>query len=222
MPGRKKTIPVTAAEGPKKTRRPRKKAAMDTVEKAIVNEAAVSAEEEKGPTAPAASQEVPVSEKKENEPKLLGEEKPKKKRTARKKKIETEAAPATVSEDKPKRRGRKKKAEVPAVGDAAETVDVKAETVAEITEEIMPEPEIAPEPKEEKKPAPKKRKNAKPTVIIQSLMGGELTVEEITDRVVKAAKTKDVRIWIKTEENRAYYTVGTTEDAGGYIVLWKE
>lgn len=222
MPGRKKTIPVTAAEEPKKTRRPRKKAAMDTVEKAIVNEAAVPAEEEKVPAVPAAPQEVQVSESKENEPASATEEKPKKKRAARKKKAEAEAAPGAVSEDKPKTRGRKKKAAVPAVGDAAETADVKVETVAEITGDIMPAPENAPEPEEEKKPSPKKRKNAKPTVIIQSLMGGELAVEEITDRVVKAAKTKDVRIWIKTEENRAYYTVGAAEDAGGYIVLWKD
>ena len=110
MPGRKKTIPVTAAEGPKKTRRPRKKAAMDTVEKAIVNEAAVPAEEEKVPAVPAAPQEVQVSESKENEPASATEEKPKKKRAARKKQAETEAVPAAVSGDKPKTRGRKKKA----------------------------------------------------------------------------------------------------------------
>ena len=147
MPGRKKTLPVTAAEEPKKPRRSRKKSGAAAIEEAVVKEAVKEAVIDAVPAVEeaAADEPAPVAE----------------------------AVPEPAPEEKPKSRGRRKKAEAPAV-------------------------------------------------MIQSVLGGELAVEEIVDRVVKAAKTKNVQIWIKAEENRAYYTVGGAEDAGGFIVLWKE
>ena len=53
-------------------------------------------------------------------------------------------------------------------------------------------------------------------------MGGELLIEEIVKRVVEAAETEDVQIWIKPEENKAYFTIAGKDNVGGYVVLWEE
>ncbi len=100
----------------------------------------------------------------------------------------TETAEAAPAEEKkPARRGRKKK---------EETAAVKAE---------------------EKKPARRGRKKAEKKaedmkVYIQSAMGGEIALDEILSRIGKADA-----IYIKPEDNAAYYTRSGKNDK---IVLW--
>ena len=55
------------------------------------------------------------------------------------------------------------------------------------------------------------------TVSIQSLLGGNITVDEIIARV-HAAAPDATKIYVKTEENKAYY-VG--KKSRGFVVLWE-
>ena len=55
------------------------------------------------------------------------------------------------------------------------------------------------------------------TVSIQSVMGGSITTDEIIARV-HAAAPDAVEIYVKTEENKAYY-VG--KQSRGFVVLWE-
>ena len=102
---------------------------------------------------------------------------------------------------------RKKKAEAAAA--EAVTAEVKTENAAaEISQE-----------------APKKRrtrakKEVVPTVIIESVLGGQIRVEEIQARVKAAiGKTEadHIEIYVKAEENRAYFIAG---DVSGSVFLW--
>lgn len=69
-----------------------------------------------------------------------------------------------------------------------------------------------------KAPAKKPRKKG-PAVVIQSIMGGEITVDEILARIeTQINEQKVTSVYIKAEENRAYYVAG---DEGGYIELWQ-
>ena len=52
-----------------------------------------------------------------------------------------------------------------------------------------------------------------PSVLIESLLGGTITVEEVLKRVPAGADT----IYIKPEENKAYWVKG---DETGSIELW--
>jgi len=64
--------------------------------------------------------------------------------------------------------------------------------------------------------ASKKRKA--PTVIIQSIMGGEITVDEILERIGRQTGDLELNcVYIKAEENRAYYVAG---EEGGCVELW--
>ena len=66
-------------------------------------------------------------------------------------------------------------------------------------------------PAKEEKPA-KEKKPAKPVIIIQSPLGGEITAEEIL------AKTGKVdRVYVKVDENAAYWVNG---DQSGAVNLW--
>jgi len=74
--------------------------------------------------------------------------------------------------------------------------------------------EAAPTPVEEKveKKAEKKTSKQPAKIIIQSLMGGEITPEEILSRVGDVDK-----VYIKVEENAAYWVKG---DETGAINIW--
>ncbi|MGX8706841.1 MAG: hypothetical protein ACSW8J_09705, partial [bacterium] len=51
-----------------------------------------------------------------------------------------------------------------------------------------------------------------PTIIIQSAMGGEITVDEILARVGDVEK-----VYVKPEENAAYWVKG---EENGAVALW--
>ena len=55
------------------------------------------------------------------------------------------------------------------------------------------------------------------TVFIQSVLGGSITVDEIIARV-RAAAPDATEIYVKSEENKAYY-VG--KKSRGFVVLWE-
>lgn len=71
------------------------------------------------------------------------------------------------------------------------------------------EPEIAAEPAA--------AEPSEVTVSIQSVLGGSITTDEIIARV-HAAAPDAVEIYVKTEENKAYY-VG--KQSRGFVVLWE-
>ena len=69
------------------------------------------------------------------------------------------------------------------------------------------------------KKAPAK-KAISPEVSVQSLLGGEISIGEIIRRVnekVGGAAHDTFKIYIKSEENRAYYVA---DDKTGYVELW--
>ena len=85
--------------------------------------------------------------------------------------------------------------------------------------EVIAEPEVKEEVKAE---APKRtrKKKAVPSVFVQSLMGGEISVEEIVARVTEVAGTSDVQIFVKSEENKAYFYVSADPGNSGFVLLW--
>ena len=85
--------------------------------------------------------------------------------------------------------------------------------------EVIAEPEVKEEVKAE---APKRtrKKIAVPSVFAQSLMGGEISVEEIVARVTEVAGTSDVQIFVKSEENKAYFYVNADPGNSGFVLLW--
>ena len=104
----------------------------------------------------------------------------------------------------------KKTRAVELAGDAktivADTVKETEEKIEMITEKTV------------KAPAKKPKKKG-PAIVIQSIMGGEITVDEILARIAAQASEQEVNsVYIKAEENRAYYVAG---QEGGYIELWQ-
>ena len=210
MPRKKKEAPEVQAEETKKPRRTRKKAAPEapaveevkTAAEQPAEEAAVQekAEEAAVQAEPAASETTPAPAE---------EKKPAKRvRKTKEAAAPAKAVKAPAEKKAPAKRGKKK---------AAAAAEAKpAEAVMPTPEETKPAPEPA------KKKAVKPRKGRKPEVRIQSVMGGELLIEEIVKRVVEAAETEDVQIWIKPEENKAYFTIAGKDNVGGYVVLWEE
>ena len=68
--------------------------------------------------------------------------------------------------------------------------------------------------------APAAKKTVSPEVSVQSLLGGEISIDEIIRRVnekVGGAAHDTFKIYIKSEENRAYYVA---DDKTGYVELW--
>ena len=65
----------------------------------------------------------------------------------------------------------------------------------------------------------KKTEETEPVIVIESVMGGKITVDEIKTRVKDAVNhpVKDLEIYVKTEENRAYFTA---DGVSGSIYLW--
>ena len=59
-----------------------------------------------------------------------------------------------------------------------------------------------------------------PVVKIQSLSGREIDTADLIDKVAQAAGTDDVVIYVKAEENRAYYIIGGDPENGGSVELW--
>ena len=138
----------------------------------------------------------------------------------RKKKEETVAAEtvtkAAKEVKKPARTTRKKAADAVPV---AEKVKEVKEAVKEVVKEVS---EATAEKAAAVKPvrASRKKAAAAPKVSIQSVMGGEITVDEIISRVKEAAGKEAeaaLEIYVKTEENKAYYVAG---DVTGSVDLW--
>ena len=103
----------------------------------------------------------------------------------------------------------KKTRAVELAGDArtivADTVKETEEKIETVTEKAVKAPV-------------KKPKKKGPAIVIQSIMGGEITVDEILARIAAQASEQEVNsVYIKAEENRAYYVAG---QEGGYIELW--
>ena len=124
-----------------------------------------------------------------------------------------ETAPETV--EAPKKTTRKKAEEVKeAVVATEKKVRSTAKKTAAKVEETVKAAEKA---IEEKKPVRRAKKQT-PVITIQSMMGGEISVDEILKRVEEKAAGKAVTaIYIKSEENKAFY-VADGED--GSIDLW--
>ena len=114
----------------------------------------------------------------------------------------------------PKKGGAKKKAK-----DIA--AEVKAAEEPVVTEAAPAGPDVKEKKQKKTKPAvpkkaaPKKGKAA-PSISIESLLGGKITIEEITAKVLEAAPDAK-EVFVKAEENRAYYTAGSGD---GFVVLW--
>ena len=83
-------------------------------------------------------------------------------------------------------------------------------------------PAVEEKPIKEVKPAPaaveekKNEKAEKIDLIIESTMGGQISADEIINRV-KEKRSDAAKIYVKPEENKAYFTYG---DSVGAIELW--
>ena len=135
-----------------------------------------------------------------------------------------EAAPAPAVEEapakKPRTRKKKETAAEAAPAEPVPAVEEKAEKPAKRTrkkkdaEAAPAEPVPAVEEKVDEKPAkkPRARKKTTPTVIIQSIMGGEINVEQIIAKVGEVDT-----IYVKPEENAAFWVRG---EETGAVSLW--
>ena len=123
-------------------------------------------------------------------------------------KVTAAAEEKTETVKKPVSRTRKKAETAP----VAEKVKEAGKAVKEVVNEMKAEA---------LKPVTAGRKKAlAPVVSVQSVMGGELTVDEIVKRVNEAVGGKvysNFTIYIKTEENKAFYVA---DDVTGSIDLW--
>ena len=95
------------------------------------------------------------------------------------------------------------------------------EKIAKAVEEKAT-PAVEEKPIKEVKPAPaaveekKNEKAEKIDLIIESTMGGQISADEIIKRV-KEKRNDAAKIYVKPEENKAYFTYG---DSVGHIELW--
>ncbi len=65
-----------------------------------------------------------------------------------------------------------------------------------------------------------RKKAIAPSVAIQSIMGGEIHIDEIVAKVndkIGAKVYEEFRIYVKPEENKAFYVADGEED---YVELW--
>ena len=128
------------------------------------------------------------------------------------KKYETEYRDDLISEkaEKPAKRGRKKKDAAPAVEEAPtkkpRTRKKKAEPAAAPVDESLLQMQTNAEA------AVNALFTQKGTVIIQSPMGGEITPEEVLAKVGPVDK-----VYVRVDENKAYWTRG---DESGAVDLW--
>ena len=112
--------------------------------------------------------------------------------------------------------------------DIKAAVEGVAEVIAPVVEEkAAPVAEEKADPVVEEKAAPVVEEKAATTVkaekteeqvelIIESTMGGQISADEIIKRV-KDKRNDAAKIYVKPEENKAYYTYG---DSVGDIELW--
>ena len=93
------------------------------------------------------------------------------------------------------------------------------ESVFEAAADVIAETVVDESETPKKKPAhSKKKKKSAPVVTLQSVMGGDITLEEVLKRVEAVVDDEEVLdIYIKTEDNKAYYV---TPERSGYILLW--
>ena len=104
-----------------------------------------------------------------------------------------------------------------------EVVEEIAEVVATTMEEKEAEP-AATSVEEKKAPVAEEKADepAAPVVeervdlIIESTMGGQISADEIINRV-KEKRSDAAKIYVKPEENKAYFTYG---DSVGHVELW--
>lgn len=114
---------------------------------------------------------------------------------------EKEAAPA--EKKAPAKPKRAKKAAAPAAEEKAAPAEKKAKAPAEKKAKAAPA---------EKKEKPARAKKVAAKIVIQSVMGGEIAIEDIL------AKVGDVdTVYVKPEENAAYWVKG---DQSGAVNLW--
>ena len=112
--------------------------------------------------------------------------------------------------------------------DIKAAVEGVAEVIAPVVEEkAAPAVEEKAAPVAEEKAAPVVEEKAATTVkaekteeqvelIIESTMGGQISADEIIKRV-KEKRNDAAKIYVKPEENKAYFTYG---DSVGHIELW--
>ena len=128
----------------------------------------------------------------------------------RKKKVEevvVETAPVEESQ-KPARRTRKKVAEV-----AEEVAKIEKKVHKKAAEKVEEAVKVI----EEKKPVRRAKKKA-PAIVIQSMMGGEIALDEILKKVEEKAAGKAVtNVYIKSEENKAFFVADGETDS---VDLW--
>ncbi len=134
----------------------------------------------------------------------------------------TETAAAAEETKKPARRTKKVKPEE-VVKEVAAVVDTAGKSVKEAVKKVEAQVEKTMEKQagkqvEKKAVVRSKKKESAPAITIQSKMGGEIALDEIIKLVNEKAAGKTVtNIYIKSEDNKAYY-VADGED--GYVQLW--
>jgi len=130
-------------------------------------------------------------------------------------KTEDVADSFTANEIEAKKTVRKggRKAKKAAAADKANEV---IEPVKEATEPIVEAAKEAAEKITEKvtKKASKKTKKSAPILTIEAQMGGQITVDDILKRIPEGV----TRVYIKPEENKAYWVKG---DESGEVDLWE-
>ena len=109
----------------------------------------------------------------------------------------------------------KKEKELTTPDDIKAAVEGVAETAAPTVEEKAAEPAApAVEEKAAEPAAPVVEERV--DLIIESTMGGQISADEIINRV-KEKRSDAAKIYVKPEENKAYFTYG---DSVGHVELW--
>ena len=109
--------------------------------------------------------------------------------------------------------GRKAKEAVVDAVSAAATSDEAVATEIEVKKKVRSSARKAKEAVEDAAALVKDAVSPKPSIIIQSILGGTITPEEILSRIPSDADA----VYIKPEENKAYWVKGSES---GSIVLW--
>ena len=100
--------------------------------------------------------------------------------------------------------------------EAKEAIDITIARAADLLEDTKT---IASDTVKETAVRKRTTRSAAPVITIQSVMGGEITVDEILKRIAeREGKQAVTNIYIKAEENRAYYVAGGET---GSVELWK-
>lgn len=180
----------------------------DSVYQALSKHFGLSLKELGAPiTEEAAPAKEPLADDFMNKPEEAPEEKKPAKKTAAKK-----------AKEEPKAEGKTEKAEKAAKAEPKKAAP-KAEKAAPKAEKAAKAESKKAAPKAEK-PAPAKKtaKAEKPALVIQSVMGGEITPEEIYAKVAAAVDNAEY-IYVKPEENKAYWATGNGQK--GFVLLWE-